>query len=335
MEQKLFGTLTGGSPVWEFVLENQNFRVEVITYGGILKRYQAFGMDTVTGFDTLEGYLRDDTYQGALVGRVANRIKNGHFVLDGKGYQLALNSGEGRVHLHGGFMGFSRKNWEVVNILDNAVTLRTVSQDGDQHYPGTLTCDVTYSLGPDGLTIDYRAETDAPTPVNLTNHAYFNLDGCKGDSILDYVLWLGANRYSAVDEDVIPCDDPRVDGTIFDFRTPHTIGKYMEGFAGYDHNYFLDASIPSHANGMDIPLVATMENDKLKLSVYTDQPCIQLYIGNFLDRNNPTRGGIKQAPHTTVCLEAQILPDSVNRGKGILRPGEIYRQTTVYGFTKK
>jgi aldose 1-epimerase len=325
-----------GTLVHEFVLENSTYHAEIITYGGILTRLVAHGVDVVMGFATLEDYLKDISHQGALVGRVANRIAKGRFTLDGVTYDLARNAGGGTVHLHGGNIGYSRKVWQVVNIGDNSLTLRMVSPDKDENYPGNLLADVTYTLTEEGLVIDYRAETDARTPINLTNHAYFNLDGCKGDSILPYIAYLDADYYSELDEDLVPKEKVAVCGNRYDFTTPHAIGLYMpnEGDS-YDNNYFLNHTKTYEVAGHTLPLAATVENDSLRFSLYTDQPCVQFYIGNCLYDDLPFRDGVPQIPHTTFCLEAQIVPDAPNHGMGILSPGEVYRQTTIYKFDKK
>ncbi len=336
METKFFGYMHDGTPVSEYKLENRNFRVEILSYGGIIKRFLAFGTDVVMGYDTLEAYLTETSYQGALVGRVANRIADGKFILRGTTYTLYCNDQDGTVHLHGGKEGFSMKNWTLVTSDDTSVTLRLFSPDGEEGYPGNLVLDVTYQLGENGLTIDYHATCDAPCPVNLTNHAYFNLDGCRGDSILGYSAWIDADAYSEVDAHLIPTEDIPVRDTRFDFTTPRVIGAWGEGnFGGYDHNFMLNQSVTSHVNGIDIYHAAMVENDHLRFDLYTDQPCVQFYIGNALEGGNPFRGGVTQVPHTTFCLEAQIRPDSVNHGKGILMPGEVYRQTTIYAFTHK
>ncbi len=336
MEHRLFGIMPDGTPVFEFVLENSTYRVEIITYGGIIKRMVAHGTDVVMGFDTLEDYLKDISHQGALVGRVANRIAKGRFTLDGVTYELARNAGGGTVHLHGGNIGYSRKVWQVASLGENALTLQMVSPDKEENYPGNLTAEVTYSLTEEGLVIDYRAEADKRTPINLTNHAYFNLEGCKGGSILPYVAYLDADYYSELDEDLVPKEKVAVEGTRYDFTTPHPIGLYMpnEGDS-YDNNYFLRHSKLYEVAGHSLPLAATVENDSLRFSLYTDQPCVQFYIGNCLYDDLPFRDGVPQIPHTTFCLEAQIVPDAVNHGTGVLSPGEIYRQTTIYQFTKK
>ena len=336
MQSSVFGTMPDGTIVHQFVLENNTYRAEIITYGGILSRLVAHGVDVVMGFETLDDYRKDISYQGSLVGRVANRIAKGRFTLGGVTHQLALNSGEGTVHLHGGTIGFSHKVWQVVNIGDNSLTLRMESPDKDENYPGNLLADVTYTLTEEGLVIDYRAETDAPTPINLTNHAYFNLDGCKADSILPYIAYIDADYYSELDQDLVPKAKVATKGTRYDFTTPHAIGLYMpNGENGYDNNFFLTHTKTYEVAGYTLPLAVTVENERLRFSLYTDQPCVQFYIGNVLWDPLPFRGGVPQVPHTTFCLEAQIVPDAPNHGMGILSPGEIYRQTTIYRFDKK
>ena len=334
MNPTLFGHMSDGTPVYEYTLENKDFSISFINYGGIIRTFYAHGVDIIAGFDTLEDYLTDTYHQGSLVGRCANRIADATFTLDGTTYVLDKNSGD--VHLHGGHKGFSRKYWETLSYGEDHITFRMTSPDGDQHYPGTVVADVTYTLLSDGLKIDYTATTDAPTPVNLTNHAYFNISGDFSSSIFGNTLTVDAEEYSLYDENCIPLGHLPVEGSPFDFRTPHLIGDCIcPDFPTYDHNYILGGGAVRSFDGQDLPRGARLENNNLALSMYTDQPCMQLYIGFFMDGKEPLKGGVCQNPHTTVCLEAQIEPNGPNRGEGILRPGETYRQTTIYTVEKK
>lgn len=332
MKERLFGTMPDGTPVTEWTLSNHHFTVEILSYGGRIKRLVAFGTDVVCGFDTLEEYLRDVSYQGALVGRVANRISGGRLHVEGKDYQLALNAGDGTVHLHGGEVGYSHRVWECTDVGPDHLSLHLVSPDGEENYPACLTLDVTYTLTDEGLGMEYRATSDGTTPVNLTNHAYFNLAGCRGESILPYLAWINADYYTALNELLLPVADLPVDGTSFDFRQKRPIGTPME--AGYDNNFRLLHTVTEEVGGKTLPLVATVENGALRFKLYTDQPCMQFYIGNALCDPLPFRGGVEQIPHTTFCMEAQIRPDSPTHGEGFLHAGEVYTQSTFYAFER-
>ncbi len=334
MEKKLFGTMPNGCEVWEYTLKNDNFEVSVITYGGIIRRYVAFDTDIVCGFDSLEHYLADTTYQGALVGRYANRIADGSFTLNGKHYQLACNDGNGTVHIHGGIVGFSHRVWEVLEATDYSIALRLVSPDGEEGYPGQLTVMVTYALTAEGVTIDYSAVTDADTPLSLTNHAYFNLDGCGNGDILDTVVTIYADEYSVLNDRMIPVKHAPVKGTVFDFTTPTAIGARGMDFGGYDHNYILRSENGKTAAGHQLKHACDADNGRLTLSVYTTTPCIQFYIANALEGDNPFKGGAMPLPRTAFCIEAQTEPNGPNRGEGILRAGDIYRQFTLYAVKK-
>jgi aldose 1-epimerase len=330
MEKAVFGHMPDGTPVYEIRLQNENFDISIISYGGAIRRFVAYGTDIICGFETLEGYLSDTSHQGALLGRYANRIDSGKFNLDGKAYQLDCNSGGGTVHLHGGFKGYSRKLWQVTDFDDAHVTLRMDSPDGDQGYPGHVIATVTYTLGAHGLCIDYTAVTDAPTPLNLSNHAYFNLNGCGSGSVLDTELQINADAISAYDEHSIPRGHRDIAGTPFDFTTLHPIGDSIcDSFPTYDHNYILRGTPIEEVDGHRLPVAAYVKGKHCALTVYTDQPCLQFYIGYSLHGTTPFKGGAKQEPHTTISLEAQSEPDGPNRGEGILRPGETYRKTTL------
>ena len=334
MNPTLFGYMPDGKPVYEYTLTNEHFSLSFINYGGIIHKFVAYDTDIIGGFDTLDDYLTDEYHQGSLVGRYANRIAGGKFTLDGQEYILDCNSGN--VHLHGGHKGFSRSYWQTISFGEDHVTFRMISPDGDQHYPGNLVADVTYTLLSDGLKIDYTATTDVPTPVNLTNHAYFNLSGDFTTSIFGNTLTVDADEYSLYDDDCIPLCHKQVEGTPFDFRSPHLIGDCISpDFPTYDHNYILSGGKKRCFGDVELHRGARLENDILALSMYTDQPCMQLYIGFFMDGKEPLKGGIAQVPHRTVCLEAQTEPNGPNRGEAILRPGETYRQTTIYVVEKK
>lgn len=329
-----------------FTLHNGQLTMQVIEYGAIvtsLRTPDRAGQqgDIVLGHDTLEGYLEHSPYFGAVVGRFANRIAHGRFVLDGVTYQLACNDGEN--HLHGGVRGFDKVLWRGESCIedgDPAVAFSYVSEDGEEGYPGRLDVTVTYVLTPAGeLRVRYRARTDKPTIINLTQHSYFNLTAAATD-ILGHVLTVHASRFTPVDAGLIPTGERRtVAGTPFDFRTATTIGARIGTRAeqlalagGYDHNFVLD-----RADDGALALAARVHEPTSGriLEVRTTQPGMQLYSGNFLDGSITGKGGRRYGHRSGFCLETQHFPDSPNEpafpSVG-LRPGEEYAEETEFAF---
>jgi aldose 1-epimerase len=320
--------------------------VRVITYGAAiasLKTPDRAGQfkNIVLGFDTLEPYLAGVPYFGAAVGRYANRIANGRFVLDGKTYSLPQNDGPNS--LHGGTKGFDKRVWSAQpsqSPQGPELMLTYVSADGEEGYPGTLTAHVTYTLGDDDtLTIAFQATTTAPTPVNLANHAYFNLTGDPRHTIQDHVLTIDADRFTPVNATLIPTGELRdVAGTPFDFRKPIAIGARIEAGDeqlhlghGYDHNWVLTKP---KAGEMTLAAVLSDPQSGRALELRTTQPGLQFYSGNFLD-GKPAGKGTVFAHRTGLCLETQHFPDSPNQPafpSTILRPGQTYSEKTVLAF---
>jgi len=337
-----WGTTKAGEAVDLYTLENANgMKVKIATYGGIVTELHVSDRDgnpadVVCGFETLAEYEAGHPYFGALIGRYGNRIAKGRFTLDGKEYTLATNNGEN--HLHGGNVGFDKKVWKAEPVeTDNSVGVKLtyVSPDGEEGYPGTLTSTVVYELTADNeLKIDYKATTDAPTIVNLTHHGYFNLGGHDSGDILGHVMMIAADRYTPVDEGLIPTGElAPVAGTVMDFTKPTAIGARIKDIAGggYDHNYVLNSQDGSLA------LAARVSDPKTGrvMEVYTTEPGIQFYTGNFLDGSNKGKGAVYNK-HAAFCLETQHYPDSPNKPDWpsvVLRPGQTYRHTTVYRFT--
>ncbi|MFB4282125.1 aldose epimerase family protein [Nonomuraea sp. MTCD27] len=308
----IFGTLPSGQQVERVELSSGRLRAEVLTYGAVVRTLEVSGVNVVLGLDTIEDYLTRSRYFGAVVGRYGNRIANARFTLDGTEYRLPANNGPNS--LHGGTEGFDSKVWTIAARTDSSVTLTLTSPDGDQGYPGTLTASVTYTLEDDALRIDYAAETDAPTVVNLTNHSYFNLKG--GGDVLDHVVRMESEHYLPVDEDKIPMGElAPVKGTPFDFTEPHAVGERYDG--GYDHCFVLDGAVRVTAGGL------TME-------VTTTEPGVQFYAGSMLDGTATPYG-----PFAGLCLETQHYPDAPNQPQfpsTVLRPGERRTSTTTYRF---
>jgi aldose 1-epimerase len=348
IERKPFGRTAAGEPVELFTFTRKGAPTIAITnLGGHIVSILAPDRDgkvadVTLGYAGFDGYLADTSYFGSVVGRYANRIAKGRFTLDGKAYTLAKNNGPNA--LHGGPTGFQKRLWaaKVVSGPDgDALELTYVSKDGEEGYPGTLTAKVVYSLRADGgLVIDYTATTDAPTVVNLTNHAYFNLAGEGEGTILGHELQIEADAYTPVDPTLIPTGERRpVEGTPFDFRKPVAIGaridaadEQLEAGGGYDHNYVL------RGKKGDLRLVARVVEPKSgrALEVFTTEPGIQLYSGNFLDGSVTGKSGKPYVKRGALCLETQHFPDSPNQSgfpPVVLRPGETYRHTTVYRVT--
>jgi aldose 1-epimerase len=347
IEKMDFGRLSDGAPVDLYVLTNASgMKAKVTNYGATLTELDVADRDgkfegIVLGFDDLKGYLGGHPFFGSTVGRVANRVARGKFTLDGKEYKLAVNNGPNS--LHGGLKGFDKKVWKAVpeeRADAVAVQFTYVSPDGEEGYPGSLTNTVTYSLTNENeLKIDYKATTDKATPVNLTNHTYFNLAGPASGNVLGHELMLEADEYTAADDNLIPTGEIKsVKGTPLDFTTPATIGSRFDRLTGepkgYDHNYVL------RSGGKRLALGARVREPKTGrvMEMYTTEPGVQFYTGNFLDGKMKGRGGVAYHKQQGFCLEAQHFPDSVNQPKFptvILRPGETYAQTTVYKFSAK
>jgi aldose 1-epimerase len=330
-----------GKKVNLYTLTNKNgMQVKISNYGGTVTSWTAPDRNgrkgnIVLGFDSLSGYQAPPPYFGATIGRYGNRIAKGQFTLNGQTYKLATNNGPN--HLHGGNKGFDKVVWDAVaiNTDEPTLSLSYLSKDGEEGYPGNLNVTVKFTLtDEDELQIEYDATTDKATPVNLTNHSYFNLTGDVSHTILDHTLWIDADRYTPVDSTLIPTGEIKpVKGTPFDFTAPHKIGERIDSVpGGYDHNFVLNKTDNS------LKLVASL-SDSLsgrKLEVYTMEPGLQFYSGNFLDGTLKTSSGQPINLHTGMCLETQHFPDSPNKPSfptTILKPGDKYHTVTRYKVT--
>jgi aldose 1-epimerase len=341
--------IPGGERAELFTLTNaRGIEVRFTTYGGIIVSVRVPGrtgeLDDVTlGFDSLEGYLGDHPYFGALIGRYANRIAGGRVELNGRAYTLATN--EGPNHLHGGRRGFDKIIWDAQPFQDDTgvgARLTHTSPAGDEGYPGTLTTRVTYTLTDrDELAFDYHATTDEPTPINLTQHSYFNLAGAGASDIVGHELMLSASHFTPIDAALIPTGELRnVAGTPFDFRTPAVIGSRIDQedeqlcrAGGFDHNFVLD-----RRQGEPISLAARLYHPPSGrvLEVHTTEPGVQLYTGNALDGSVVGKEGRRYGRRGGLSLETQHFPDSPNQPDfpcTILRPGEQYTSRTIYKFS--
>jgi len=339
-----FGTAPSGEPVKLYTLTNASgASVSLMTWGATVVKLivpDRHGKldDVALGFDTFDPYPKLSPYFGAIVGRYGNRIAKGRFTLDGKTYQLAVNNGPNA--LHGGIHGFDKQVWKARIISQDPPTVEfsRVSPDSEENYPGALTVHVTYTWNnDDALKISYRATTDKPTILNLTNHTYFNLAG--GGTILDHQLYLNADAFTPVDSTLIPTGEIKpVKGTAWDFLIPTAIGSRIKDVGGdpigYDHNYVLNKGEGAWSIAAQVYEPTTGRTMK----VSTDQPGLQFYSGNFLDGKVIGKGGVAYPQYGAFCLETQHFPDSPNHANFpsvVLRPGTTFKSTTIYAFGTK
>lgn len=346
--KKNFEQTVMGKPAQLFILKNKAGAEAAFTnYGArwvsmIVPDKAGAPTDVIVGFDNVEGFVNStEPFFGATIGRYGNRIKNGQFTLDGKKYQLDVNNGPNT--LHGGKGGFHNVMWEGKQLGDSAVAFTYTSADGEMGFPGTLQARVTYTLTNDNaMKMDYEATTDKKTVCNLTNHAFFNLNGSGSGTINNHILQINANEYTPVDSTLIPFGKMEsVTDTPFDFTTPTAIGarvmdttnKQLNYGKGYDHNYVLRAT-----DGTTITHAATVTGDAsgITMDIYTIEPGLQFYGGNFMQSKNNIKGGKKDDFRTSFCLETQHFPDSPNQPgfpSTVLLPGQPYRTQSSYQFS--
>ncbi|BAU54152.1 aldose epimerase family protein [Mucilaginibacter gotjawali] len=344
---KGFEQTIDGKQAHYYILKNKNgVQASFTNYGahlvGLLVPDKAGKLtDVVVGFDSIAGYKTSlSAYYGATIGRYGNRIAKGHFVLDGRRYDLFINNKPNT--LHGGQKGFNDVVWDTKQVSDTAITFSYLSKDGEEGYPGNLDCKVTFELTKDNaIKISYEATTDKNTIVNLTNHSYFNLNGAGSGTILDHIVQMDASNYTPIDATSIPTGkiEP-VAGTPFDFTKPATIGsrindnnEQLKNGTGYDHNFVLDK------HDLTTP-IATATGDKsgIEMQVFTTEPGLQFYSGNFMKGGNTMHGGAKDELRTAFAMETQHYPDSPNKPQfpsTELKPGETYKTVTIYKFSAK
>ncbi len=349
-KRSVFGHLPDGREVAAVTLANgHGVAATLISYGATIQSVMlpdraGHAADVALGYATIEEYLAKPQYFGATVGRFANRIARGRFTLDGASYQVPVNNGPNS--LHGGTVGFDKVLWTVTDVKSGptaSVTLRYVSRDGDQGYPGTMTVDATYSLDErDQLTIDYRATTDKPTIANITNHAYWNLAGeGSATGAMGHLVTIPAETFLPTDAGAIPTGERRpVAGTVFDFRTPHAVGERVRETdqqivygRGYDHNWIVGTAVTP-----DLHLMAHVVEpvSGRGFELLSNQPGLQFYSGNFLDATSHGKAGKLYREGDAIVMEPQIFPDTPNQpafGSARLAPGQVYRNTIVYRFT--
>lgn len=350
INKKLFGTLFDGQEVYSYTLRNANgMKVKICEYGGIILEIKVPDKngvydDVICGYSSLQSYVEgNEGYQGAIVGRIANRIANSRFVLDGKEYNLYKNNGNNS--LHGGKYGLTFRVWEAqpIDTDEPVLILHYTSPDGEDGYPGTLDVTVKYTLtAKNGLSIEYTATTDKKTIVNLTNHSYFNLGGYAAGNVLNHKLWLDADTYLISDAELIPTGEIRsVKGTPFDFNDEKLIAKdfdlndpALKLAGGYDHCFNFKGGETKE------PVLRGALTDPVSgrcMKLYTNQPCVQFYSGNFLNNEKyPFKNGCPQRPQMALCLETQKMPDAINHDNFtsvVLCPGEIYSYKTIFEFS--
>jgi aldose 1-epimerase len=336
-----YGTIDKDTVYAYTIKNNRGLKAVISNYGGTLLSLwtpdkSGVSGNIILGYDSLAGYRqKKNPYFGALIGRYANRIHHGTFKIDDKTYTLDLN--DRGNSLHGGVKGFDKVIWTVNSVNDSSLALSYSSHDGEEGYPGNLNVKVVYTLtSENGLAIDYTALSDMRTPVNLTNHAYFNLSAGKDSTILSEEIKINASRYTPVNDSLIPTGQIiSVNNTPFNFQTSKKIGKDIDHVkGGYDHNFIINRK----DSGMALAAELYDPGTGRRLVVKTTQPGLQFYTGNFLDGTLTGHGGEKIVQHAALCLETQHFPDSPNQPSfpnTVLEPGQTFHETTVYLFSTR
>lgn len=348
LETKNFDTIIDGKKVNLYWIGNKEIKASFTNYGGrlvslLVKDKNGKPIDVVVGLNSAKGFKNaTEPYFGATIGRVGNRIENGKFTLEGKQYQVPLNNGKNA--LHGGVKGFQDVVWDAVKTNENMLTFSYVSPDGEQGFPGNLTVKVTYTITDDNsIKMEYEAKTDKTTIVNLTNHAFFNLNGEGSGTILNHELQIYANEFTPVDEGLIPSGELKsVKNTPFDFTSKHTIGERIETKddqlkfgKGYDHNYVLNGT---KKNGLNHAATISGDQSGITMDIFTQEPGLQFYSGNFMQSKNIMKSGSKDDFRTAFALETQHFPDAPNQSKFapiVLKSGQKYHTVSYYRFSVK
>ncbi len=345
LDKTNFQTSIGGQKTDLFLLENENLKIFITNYGArivsliVLDRFDK-PLDVVLGFKSIDDYLKaNEPYHGATIGRYANRISKGIFSLDGKKYNLPINNGVN--HLHGGPNGFHNKIWSIVSFDKEKIIMSLNSEDGEMGYPGKLDVELTYQIIDNQLEIYYKATTDKKTPINLTNHSFFNLAGEGSGTINNHILKLNSDYFSPVDSNLIPTGEKKpVAGSPFDFRRPKAIGTDINSSddqivygGGYDHNFILNRQ---HQDSLSHAATVFEPNRGVKMEIFTTEPGIQFYGGNFMDGSDIGKYEKRFLYRESFALETQHYPDSPNNESFpnvFLLPTEIYKSKSIYKFT--
>lgn len=348
LETKNFDTIIDGKKVNLYWIGNKDIKASFTNYGGrlvslLVKDKTGKPVDVVVGFNSAKGFKNStEPYFGATIGRVGNRIAKGKFTLEGKQYQVPLNNGKNA--LHGGVKGFQDVVWDAEKTNENTLVFSYVSPDGEQGFPGNLKVKVTYTITDDNsIKMEYEATTDKTTIVNLTNHAFFNLNGEGSGKILNHQLQIYANEFTPVDEGLIPNGELKsVKNTPFDFTSQHTIGERIETKdeqlkfgKGYDHNYVLNGT---KKNGLNHAATISGDQSGITMDIFTQEPGLQFYSGNFMQSKNTMKSGSKDDFRTAFALETQHFPDAPNQPKFasiVLKPGQKYHTVSYYQFSVK
>lgn len=348
LETKNFDTIIDGKKVNLYWIGNKDIKASFTNYGGrlvslLVKDKNGKPVDVIVGFNSAKGFKNStEPYFGATIGRVGNRIAKGKFTLEGKQYQVPLNNGKNA--LHGGVKGFQDVVWDAEKTNENTLVFSYVSPDGEQGFPGNLKVKVTYTITDDNsIKMEYEATTDKTTIVNLTNHAFFNLNGEGSGTILNHQLQIYANEFTPVDEGLIPNGELKsVKNTPFDFTSEHTIGERIETKdeqlkfgKGYDHNYALNGT---KKNGLNHAATISGDQSGITMDIFTKEPGLQFYSGNFMQSKNTMKSGSKDDFRTAFALETQHFPDAPNQPKFasiVLKPGEKYHTVSYYQFSVK
>lgn len=343
-----FDTIVNAKRIKLYWLKNENMRLAITNYGGRfvglwVKNKNGEFIDVVVGHGSTKDFVTSsERYFGATIGRVGNRIANGKFTLNGKTYNIPINNGKNS--LHGGKKGFQEVIWDTEQPNETTLVLSYLSPDTEEGFPGNLQTEVTYSfINGNTVKMEYKATTDKPTPVNLTNHAFFNLNGEGSGTILNHSLQIYADKFTPVDDGLIPSGKlESVKNTPFDFTTPTKIGKHIEteniqlkNGGGYDHNYLLNQI---KVNGMNHAATVVGDRSSIQMDIYTQEPGLQFYSGNFMQSKNTFKSGAKDDYRTAFCLETQHFPDAPNQPNFpsiILNPGETYHTISEYKFSIK
>ena len=343
MEKFLFGKTPDGKEVYAYTFGNDFVKATILGLGGIIHKLEVGGTDIVASYGSVEGNIYGAAYRGALIGRYANRIADGKFTLNGKEYGLAKNE-RGVNHLHGGNVGFNKRIFDVTQIVEKdteKLVLTYFSPDGEEGYPGNLDVTVTYAICNNDFSISYKAKSDADTYLNMTNHAYFNLNGYDSGSMLDHTLQIFADRISVVNENLIPISQMEVAGTPFDFNEPKKVGRDINADdalikigGGYDHNYFIKSNEQIDFCGNSLLKTAVVKGEKLEMQLYTDYPCVQLFTANGTGDTFTLKADVKQCPRHALCLETQYEPNSPSKNQALLLANEVYNKTALFRFNK-
>nr|MBQ5811191.1 galactose mutarotase [Clostridia bacterium] len=336
----LFGKMPDGREVYAYTISAGDLSATIISYGAALQKLVHKGEDLVCGYDTLEEYINNGGHHGGTIGRYANRISGGKITLDGVDYPIENNE-RGVTHLHGGKMGFDRLLWDVEETVCEGcgapkIVCHLVSPDGDEGYPGKVDVTASYAIKDNALVLEYKATTDKPTYLNMTNHSYFNLHGIANGNNRDHMLRLNCDEVTDVDPSTLLPTGKRIDvtGTAFDFRTEKPMGRDHENtglnIIGYDHNFVINGKEKAAFGPHTLNVAGVCRTEERTMTILTSKPCMQIY--SAIKGEGPGFKGVARRQNMSVAFETQFEPDSPAKGEARLNPGELYHHVTVYKF---